>query len=94
MILLALIVATIILLVIDYRQTLDIKHHPDIEEVNLILGKHPTDQRINSYFVIVIISLWIAVSLLPELYYLTLLLIICCLEVYITIANYRLGLKV
>ena len=81
MILITLIVATIILLVIDYRQTLDIKNHSDIEEINLILGKHPTDQRINSYFVIVIISLWIAVSLLPELYYLTLLLIICCLEV-------------
>lgn len=41
------------LLVLDYRQTLDIKNHPDMYEMNPLLGEHPGDSRIGRHFVTV-----------------------------------------
>ena len=46
------IVVTLILLFIDYRQTLDIKNHEGYFEINPILGKHPGDSKITIYFII------------------------------------------
>ena len=34
---------------IDYGQTRDIKNHPELEERNPLLGKHPSDSRIRNY---------------------------------------------
>ena len=31
---------------VDYRQTLDIKNHPGVYELNPIMGRHPSDDRI------------------------------------------------
>lgn len=39
-----------VLKLIDLRQTLDIANHADVYEINPILGKHPTDAEIYSYF--------------------------------------------
>ena len=40
------------LLIADWRQTQDIARHANIEESNEILGEHPTNGRINRYFVV------------------------------------------
>jgi hypothetical protein len=34
----------------DYYQTSDIRRHPPCEETNPILGKHPSQGKINRYF--------------------------------------------
>jgi hypothetical protein len=36
---------------VDWKQTLDIKNHPHLYEQNRLLGSHPTDKTINTYFV-------------------------------------------
>lgn len=36
---------------VDMMQTLDIKNHSDIHEYNPILGSHPSDKAIVTYFV-------------------------------------------
>jgi len=38
-------------LAIDAAQTLDIKNHPELHESNPILGRHPSDAKIVTYFV-------------------------------------------
>lgn len=43
----------IFLLFLDFIQTTDIKNHQGMEEVNPLLGKHPSDARIKNYFIIV-----------------------------------------
>lgn len=40
-------------LALDWAQTRDIKNHPKFSERNPILGKHPTDKQVNSYFLAV-----------------------------------------
>jgi hypothetical protein len=41
-----------VLVVTDWRQTQDIARHQNIEEVNEILGEHPTNGQINRYFLV------------------------------------------
>ena len=36
--------------VLDWRQTLDIKNHPGLHEQNSILGRHPSNSTVNTYF--------------------------------------------
>jgi len=38
------------LMVADAAQTHDIARHPNMEEINPILGKHPSNAKINVYF--------------------------------------------
>lgn len=45
-----------VLLVVDARQTLDIKNHANIREMNRILGDHPSDRRIKAYFALCIMG--------------------------------------
>jgi hypothetical protein len=42
--------AVVIATVVDWRQTQDIKNHPGLYEENPILGRHPSDKTINTYF--------------------------------------------
>lgn len=37
---------------LDMFTTLDIKHHPNLEESNFVLGKHPSDAKIVGWFVL------------------------------------------
>jgi hypothetical protein len=53
--------------VMDWRQTMDIARHPDRKEANTILGEHPTNEKINQYFVVAgILQYSIAAILPPE----------------------------
>lgn len=40
---------------LDWKQTLDIKKHPNLYEQNSIMGRHPSDATINTYFVSTIV---------------------------------------
>lgn len=44
--------AVLTLFAVDAGQTLDIKHHANLRETNPILGSHPTDSRVKTYFVL------------------------------------------
>lgn len=50
----------------DYQQTLDIKNHPGMYEMNPVLGKHPSDTAISAYFIAVNAIIFTAVKKLPE----------------------------
>lgn len=53
---------------VDYRQTMDIKRHPGMYETNLILGKHPSDDKVKHYFLAASILSVGAVYVLPSEY--------------------------
>src|SRR5690242_18600878 len=38
------------LLIADWQQTLDIKNHKTLHEINPLLGHHPSDDHVNGYF--------------------------------------------
>lgn len=38
------------LLVADWAQTLDIQNHSDQHESNVLLGRHPSDAKVDAYF--------------------------------------------
>lgn len=84
---------SIVLLVLDCLQTLDIKNHPSLHEKNKILGKHPSDARIVIYF-----SVWIAASAAtfflcrPELS-LLFFVILASVQLRVIPNNKRLGLR-
>ena len=46
-------VAIAAMIAVDHGQTLDLKNHPELEETNPLLGKHPTDREINAHFITV-----------------------------------------
>jgi hypothetical protein len=42
--------AFVIATALDWRQTREIKHHPNLCEQNSLLGRHPSDTTVDSYF--------------------------------------------
>jgi hypothetical protein len=50
--LLSLSICVLILLWADFKQTLNIKKHPHLHEINPILGRHPTDAAVHLYFAV------------------------------------------
>ena len=61
---LAYVVAVIctVFLIMDWQQTRQIALHPERwGEMNPILGKHPTTGKVDTYFTIVLVGMWIAV---------------------------------
>jgi hypothetical protein len=43
--------AFVVATAMDWRQTRDIKNHPGLHEQNSILGRHPSDRAVDTYFV-------------------------------------------
>ena len=56
------------LALVDWRQTQDISRHSELQEVNPILGKHPSNGKINSYFLCATITHFVISSYLPREY--------------------------
>jgi hypothetical protein len=56
------------LMVADVAQTHDIARHPNMEEANPILGKHPSNAKINVYFAASMVSQYLIAQALPEDY--------------------------
>lgn len=55
-------------LVIDYKQTLDIKNHPGMYERNPIMGRHPSDAEIRRYFGLAALGSVAMIYMLPKEY--------------------------
>lgn len=49
----------------DWRQTLEIKNHPELIETNPFLGRNPTDQEINTMIPVGILAHWLFAWYLP-----------------------------
>jgi hypothetical protein len=93
------------LLVIDCRQTLQIKDHPKMHEINPILGQHPTDYAIRLYFAMcgfaipaigyVLVEIAPSFFKVPNLTFLGYAWLLCwiILEVIVIRNNKRLGLN-
>ncbi len=89
-------IALYILLFIDWRQTITIAKNPDkFREYNPILGKHPSEERVDYYFLVVAIlavvgllflAHWNSTWVLPALFIATLM------ELVVVIHNSREGI--
>ena len=74
-------------LIIDWLQTRYIAKNPKIwSEINVYLGVHPSVGRVNVYFLICILAGWFVPWWLQAG--------VLALETYITIRNYKLGIKI
>ena len=59
--------STTALLAADYAQTLEIAKHPDqFWEMNPILGRHPSEDRVHAYFLTWLAINWLVGDRLPE----------------------------
>jgi hypothetical protein len=56
------------LMVADVAQTHDIARHANMEEINPILGKHPSNARINTYFAASMAAQYLIAQALPAEY--------------------------
>jgi hypothetical protein len=86
--------AVIALFALDMGQTLDIKNHPDQHETNPILGEHPSDKRIYSYFITAAILHTVLADALPTRQRGWLQDGTIALEVVVIGSNKSLGLKI
>ena len=84
-------VVSVGLLLIDMLQTLDIKNHKGMYEINKVLGKHPSDIKVYSYFTAWCVAVtWFglyATQLWPAL------LILIAIQLITVTNNIKLGLK-
>lgn len=81
------------LMVLDYKTTLDIKNHPGIYETNPILGRHPSDGYIATYFVTAAALQFVVATLLPKQYQPYFQYVTIGLEVGAVSNNVSMGLK-
>lgn len=58
-------ISVLTLLLIDCRQTLRIKYHPNMWEINPFLGEHPTDAFIICYFIFCAVFFTASMIFLP-----------------------------
>lgn len=86
------------LLAVDLAQTLDIKNHPALQETNMLLGEHPSDQKIIIYFLLVFVAfvsfvLWATTARPQEDIAEIACVILYCVEIPVILNNHKLGLK-
>ncbi|MGZ6124782.1 MAG: hypothetical protein ACXWLR_07470 [Myxococcales bacterium] len=90
----ALLVGAEALIVVDALQTLDVKNHPDLHEMNALLGPHPTDARILGMSAAAMVGTAVAWYLLPEPWRNVLTGGIVAYEVPNTVKNAMLGCRI
>lgn len=87
-------VILVLLLVIDWAQTRFIAKHPELfSEINIVLGKHPSIEAVNLYFVFCIVGIVILGHGLSEMAAMVGGGMLIALEVFITVRNYKLGVR-
>lgn len=77
----------------DYKQTLDIKNHPGMYEVNPLLGRHPSDERVRNYFVGASLTTLAVLYVMPSKYRKYVIVGGLAMELSVTQGNKRLGLR-
>lgn len=80
--------------VVDMGQTLDIKNHPELRETNPLLGDHPSDGRIKTFFVTTRVLHIMAVHWMPAEWRATFQGIGIGYQFATVVSNNRLGLSV
>lgn len=90
----ALLIAAEALVVFDALQTLDVKNHPDLHEMNPLLGSHPSDARILGMSAGAMVGTAIGWYLLPSPWRNVLTIGIASYELPNTFRNAALGCRV
>lgn len=90
---LALTAIAVLLLILDWRQTLQIARDPGRRELNPILGPKPSVGRVNVYFAAWVGVLIAGAFLLPHIAALVLMLVVIAVETWTVSRNYRRGLR-
>ena len=89
-----LLILAIVALAIDCAQTLDIRRHKALHEINPILGPHPVDWKIVVYFLVCIGALIAMAVYCPSKTWTQAILgTVLILEVWIIYRNKKLGLN-
>lgn len=85
-----------VLHVLDWMQTLDIKNHRerDVYETNPVLGKHPSNAKINAYMGSTLILNAVVTHILPSKYRPWWQVAGISVEASCVVNNYNLGLRV
>lgn len=79
--------------VADWGTTLDIKNHPDLQEINPLLGHHPSDARINTYMAGTLAAHWAISYALPERWRPTWQYVTIGIDGAVVAHNFSLGLR-
>lgn len=78
---------------VDWGQTLDFQHHPELSEANPVLGPHPSRARINTLIPAAMLLHAAVVHYLPEQWRAVFQYTTLSIELGAVHNNYRLGLK-
>jgi hypothetical protein len=81
------------LMAVDYKQTLDIKNNPNMWEQNPLLGKHPSDKKIKTYFVATSLAHVGIAMILPKEHREVWQYVGIALEALVVIHNKKMGLQ-
>lgn len=87
----ALLSGAVVMLSVDWAQTLYIVNHPAYHETNPLLGRHPSSGKVNLYFAGAIATTIGASILLPEKYRRFALGSLIVMETYVVIRNNSIG---
>lgn len=82
------------LVLVDYRQTLDIKNRPGLYEQNPVIGKHPSDARLRNFCLGTVVGHLAVSYFLPRPYKAYWQNITIVIETGFVSQNARLGLSV
>jgi hypothetical protein len=85
----------IALLVVDWLQSRFIAENPErFSETNPILGEHPSPDAVDVYFICCIAATLVGVYVLPYWWALGAGVALAALEAFVTIRNYRRGIRI
>lgn len=82
-----------LLLMADCIQTLGIKNNPNLYEVNVLLGKHPSDVKIITYFTLCVASLLGVTYYYQNIYSVVGMSLLSLLELFVIRNNLKNGLS-
>ena len=83
-----------LVLALDMAQTLDIKNHPEFYENNAILGGHPSDEEVYTYFITSFVVISGLVLILPKNWSHGLQTGVIVIEVGVAANNYHMGIGI
>lgn len=78
----------------DCMQTLDIKNHENLHEINVILGQHPNDTDIVNYFIFCMLASGMFAYVLPEIVRNIFQVGLIVMEIVVIKANIKLGMRI
>ena len=82
------------LLVVDWGQTINIARDPSYHEINPILGRHPSEQSVNTYMGAALVGALTISHFLPSKYRALFTGSVIALELPYVYNNYQIGLRI